>query len=686
MFRQPLSRLARRDVLSLAFRRELAIFGRFVSSEATVARDSESSQQFTYRAETRSLLKIVAKALYTEREVFLRELVSNACDALEKVRLKQVAGEAVIDPDLELEVTVGIDAENSVLTISDTGIGMSKEELMNNLGTIALSGSKKFAEDTPAAEIIGQFGVGFYSAFMVGNTVEVLSKSSTGSGRFVSNLDESYKVSSLVEERKRGTTVVIHLKDDAKSDFLDEEKLRSIVQKYSKFASFPIKVGDKAVNTEALWTKKAAETTKAEYSAFYRSVFKAWDEPAFVQHFSADGPLDIKALIFFPSFHTEKLGMGRLEPSVSLYCRKMPIESPCRDLVPDWMRFAKGVVDSEDLPLSISREKSQDKQLLLKIQDVLVRKTLRFLQDKMAKERENYLKWYTEFNVFLKEGACHDASRRADIGKLLFFDSSSRDEPTSLDEYVSRLSPDDDTIYYLHSPSRDLAFASPYYEAFKKHNKECLFVYNTIDDFVMSNLVEFNGRQIKAAEGFREKESSADAAEDDDAKTSALTEWLVKSLEDRLEACEITTHLVDSPAVVAEAESAAVRRMMLLVSQQQTGNQVPPLPRQKLLINPNHKIIISLEKLVHADHDLALTAAHQLVDNAIVAAGLMDDARVMLTRLNKLLELAIVKPVSPTQDPGITITPNGSSGPASSDAAAQSTKAASTAPEPDAAK
>jgi len=629
-----------RSVSSVARRRfaAAAVVPRALST--TTAASSEGGEKLTYRAETQSLLRIVSKALYTEREVFLRELVSNACDALEKVRMLRVAGEE--SGEEELRVRIKVDEAAGTLEVSDNGIGMSKAELVSNLGTIALSGSGKVREDAPAAELIGQFGVGFYSAFMVGDSVEVASVGLSGrGGRFVSSLEESYEVFDF--SGPRGTTVTVRLKEDAKAEFCDLEKIRAIVSKYSKFARFPITVGETAVNTEALWTKKPAEATKAEYDAFYRSVFKAWDEPAFVEHFSADAPLDIKALLFFPSFHTETMGMARLEPSVSLYCRKVLVESPCRDLVPDWMRFVKGVVDSEDLPLSISREKSQDKMLLDKLKDVLVRKTLRFLRDRLEKDRDAYLKWYDSFGAFLKEGICHDHARRQDIAKLLFFDTSKRpEEKTSLDEFVSRLAPDsseqeeEDFIYYLQAPSRDLALASPYYEAFKKRDKECLFVYATIDDFVMSNLGEFNGRKIRPAEAFQAPPDRQEHAP----ATSALTEWFAQTLDDRLEACELTANLVDSPAVVADAEhAAAMRRMMLLVNQQQQPNTAP-LPKQKLLLNPDHPTIQALDDLKLHNHDLAATLAHQLLDNALVAAGLMDDARLMLPRLNKLLQLA----------------------------------------------
>jgi len=335
-----------------------------------------------------------------------------------------------------------------------------------------------------------------------------------------------------------------------------------------------------------------------------------------------------------------------------LYSRKILIENPCPDIAPEWCRFAKGVVDSEDLPLSISREKSQDKRLLAKIQDVVVRKLLRFLNDQAKKDREAYLKWYAEFNMFLKEGACHDASRRAEIAKLLYFDSSS--EMTSFDEYVSRLpadlADDQDRIYYLHAPTRELALASPYYEQFKQAKRECLFVYNAIDDFVMTNLGEHNGRKIVPAEqadfGVVEKdevkeEASKPASSMSTPTADALKAWLLATLPERLASVETTDKLVSSPAVVVDAESGAMRRMMAIVAQQADGGALPPLPPQKLRLNTAHPVVVALAAAATADEARATAAAHQLLDNAIVAAGLMDDPRTMLPRLNKLLELAL---------------------------------------------
>ena len=437
-----------------------------------------------------------------------------------------------------------------------------------------------------ASSIIGKFGVGFYSAFMVAEKVTVESQSASVDEQAAcwASKDgaETYTLQAS-SKKERGTRVVLDLKDDA-VEYLQPSRLKEVVQKYSSFVAFPIEIeGEVANTTGAVWASDPREVTKETYAAFYRSAFEgAWDSPSYTLHFRAEAPLDIKCVLFLPSFHTEKGGLGRLEPAVGLYSRKILIENPCPDIAPEWCRFAKGVVDSEDLPLSISREKSQDKRLLAKIQDVVVRKLLRFLNDQAKKDREAYLKWYQEFNMFLKEGACHDASRRAEIAKLLYFDSSS--EITSFDEYVVRLpadlADDQDRIYYLHAPTRELALASPYYEQFKQAKRECLFVYNAIDDFVMTNLGEHNGRKIVPAEqadfGVVEKEVEQEEASKPASSMSAQTAdalkaWLLATLPERLASVDTTDKLVSSPAVVVDAESGAMRRMMAIVAQQADG-------------------------------------------------------------------------------------------------------------------
>lgn len=369
-----------------------------------------STETHEFQTETRKLLDIVTHSIYTEKEVFLRELISNASDALEKHRYNRTLGNNLDDG--ALEITIETDKENKTLTITDNGVGMTKEEMIANLGTIARSGSKQFVEqlkDKGQAKdgegIIGQFGVGFYSAFMVAKevSVESLSASSTAATatKWSSDGSGKYTVSESVMP-SRGSKITMHLKDECAS-FCDPLTIKEIIKKYSNFVSFPVKVnGDVANTVSALWVQDKKNITETQYNEFYRFVSAAFDTPKYTLHFQADAPIDLKALLFIPSFHTEKFGMGRTEMGVNLYSRKILIESKPADLLPDWLRFLKGVVDSEDLPLSLSREKPQDSALIRRIREALTRKMLRFLETEMKDDFAKYKEFYTEFNFFLK--------------------------------------------------------------------------------------------------------------------------------------------------------------------------------------------------------------------------------------------------------------------------------------------
>lgn len=637
-----------------------------------------------FQAETRKLLDIVTNSIYTDKEVFLRELISNASDALEKYRYKQVLGEvkASGDDDKPLGIQILADKENKTLTLIDNGIGMTKDELIGNLGTIARSGSKQFVQqlkDNGASKdgdgIIGQFGVGFYSSFMVSDKVSVDSVSaninelssqhkwsSDGSGVYtieeVKDAEEANKV-------KRGCKLVLHLKESC-ADFADPEKIKSIIKRYSNFVSFPISVNEEVVNTvSAIWLQDKKTVSEAQYEEFFKYIANAYDKPKYTLHFRADAPIDLKCLFFIPSFHTEKFGMGRMDVGVNMYSRKVLIENKPKDLLPDWLRFVKGVVDSEDLPLSLSREKPQDSNLLKRIKDVLTRKMIRFLEEQAKNDPEKYKEFYIEYNYFLKEGACQDYKYMDQISKLLLFDSSVLPEGslTSLDDYISRCSPEEKNIYYLVAPSRESAFKSPYYETFKKHNKEVLLLYSTIDDFVMSNIKNYSGRELVSAEtstiDLGDATSSEVKKDDDKDKTEAssdnniekLTEeqstdlcnWLTSQLGKKVRQVKTTNRLSDSPAIVTDHESGAMRRMMKMVDQVNAGKytEVPP---QTLEINPSHPIVVNIFHAKNSgNEELSILVAEQVFDNALVAAGLLDDPRSMIPRLNDILKQTLKK-------------------------------------------
>ncbi|KAG5183446.1 HSP90 domain-containing protein [Tribonema minus] len=634
---------------------------RSLSSDAAETSAPKTGERHEFQAETRQLLDIVTHSIYTDKEVFLRELISNASDAMEKLRHLQVMGEALEGEGAPFEIQIAVDEKAKTLTIQDAGIGMTRDELVSNLGTIARSGSKAFVNelkekgDTGAGDamkdIIGQFGVGFYSAFMVGSKVDVYSRSARGGDATLWSSDGSgqFTVTTLDPAEaglERGSKIVIHLREGCE-EYATTARVQAIIKKYSNFVGAPIKLNDKTVNTvEAIWMKAPNEVQEKQYEEFYQFLAHAFDSPLAHLHFRTDAPIDLKVLLFFPTFHTEKFGMGRMEPGVSLYSRKVLIEHKSKTLLPDWLRFVKGVVDSEDLPLSLSREKPQDTALVRKIGDVLVRKAIRFLQDMQKKQTDKYkTQFYPEFGHFLKEGICQDFKHQPELAKLLYFETSKGKpgELCSLDEYVARMAPDSKEIYYLCAPNRKLAESSPYFEAFKAKDREIIFVYSTIDDFVMVNLKEYNGRPIVTAEKDDldiSADSSAEAAEGaglSEQQVAEVCKFITDLLPDRVSEVRSTNRLADSPAIVASSESGSLRRMMRYLETQSTGKE-SSLPKQRLEINPRHPIIIGMARIRKAQPEMAKLIAEQVFDNALITAGLLDDSQTVVPRVNKLME------------------------------------------------
>ena len=605
-------------------------------------------QKFEFQAEIAQLLDIVTHSLYTEKEIFVRELVSNASDALEKLRHTQLTEKEIFDDKLALEINVTTDDKAKTITIQDFGLGMTRAELVENLGTIAHSGSKAFLKALGEgaqknASLIGQFGVGFYSAFMVAKSVKVYSHSwragepghvwtSEGAGSY--EIEES-------DGQRRGAKIVIELKDDC-AEFSQDWKVKEILERYSAFVSFPINLNGKHVNAiQALWLRNKSEVKDEEYTAFYKFQAHAFDEPRLRLHFSADAPLSINALLFVPKENTEKLGFSRTEASVSLYCRKVLIDAKPKDLLPEWLRFLKGVVDSEDLPLNISRETMQDKALIEKLNKVITKRFLKFLEDEAKNRADAYAEFYGEFGIFLKEGAAMDFTHKEQITKLLRFESSltEKGKTTSLADYVSRMTGDHREIYYLVGPNRAAIESGPYLEAFKARNLEVLFCYEAVDEYVMNNVREFDGKKLTAADHADVKLSDLPKPEGalSDADVKTLTKWMKDTLDARVAEVKASDRLVDSPVLALNADkfmSPHMRRMMKAMNKDGADS---PL-RVNLEINPRHAVIKRLFETHTASPEKAKLVAEQLLDNALISAGLLDDATAMVARLNKLLE------------------------------------------------
>lgn len=453
----------------------------------------------------------------------------------------------------------------------------------------------------------------------------------------------------------RGTTIVLHLKEDQKK-FAIEQTINRIIKKYSNFVNHPIRLNGKEVNTvHAIWAMDKNKITEQQYLDFYHYIGQGWDTPLFRLHFSADAPIALNALFYVGSMQTEKMGLGRMEPGVSLYSRKVLIEGHSKNLLPDWMRFVYGVVDSEDIPLSLSRENMQDSLLVKRIRKILTKKFLRFLNEKSKKERAVYLNFWNEFNPFLKEGVIQDYDNRQDLASILMFESSACDSSklTTLDEYVSRMPESQKEIYYLNITNRDLAESSPYYEVFKRKNIEVLFLYNPIDDFVMTNVREYKGKKFVSVENAsidlnvneEKKEEGATGEKKvglDDKAAAELASWMKTSLGDKVKEVKITHRLVSSPAIVTDSNNAGYRRMVKMMQAARGDIKgIMPLEPLVLEVNPHHDLLVRLNEMKTAKPLLAQCVTEQLYDDCLVSAGLMDDSRTMIPRLNSLLLAAL---------------------------------------------
>ena len=608
-----------------------------------------TTEKHHFQAEIQQLLDIVIHSLYTDKEIFVRELISNAADACEKLRFQQSSGDSVWQPDVPLTILLQADEKESTLTFTDTGIGMSHGDLVENLGTIAHSGTKAFlkqlAEDKrPDAKLIGQFGVGFYSAFMVANRVTVWSRSSRPDDqgwRWSSEGGGGYELEPAAD-LPRGTKIVLQLKDDAK-EFAKSDVVEGIIKRYSNFVQFPIELNGKRLNTvQAIWTRKQSEIKPEEYTEFYQYIGHDHQAPLFRLHFTSDAPLAIQALLFVPSRNFETLGMARSESEVNLYCRKVLIQSHAKGLFPEWLRFLKGVVDSEDLPLNISRETMQDTTLMQKLNRVLTGRFLKFLEDQAEKEPQQYDAFYSEYQRFLKEGIITDHNHKEALGRLLRYESSGTEagKQTSLADYVKRMPADQKEVYYLLAPHREAAESSPYFEVFRSRKWEVLFLYDPWDEFVMEHLHAVEEKPVRPAEkadlGITEPEKKEGTLSE--AESKSLATWLKETLGDRIGEVRVSQRLVDSPAVVVDSDkfmTASMRRILKSVAKD-AGPQTSV--KQDLEINPSHVIMQRLDKERQAHPALAAKVAEQVLDNARVAAGLLEDPRSMLKRLNELLE------------------------------------------------
>ncbi len=616
---------------------------------------AQAPETHEFQAEVKQVLDIVVHSLYTDKDIFIRELVSNASDALEKLRHTQLTEKNIFDDNLDLEINLTSDDAAGTLVIQDFGIGMTRDELVENLGTIAHSGSKAFLtalkENGGMNEnLIGQFGVGFYSVFMVADKVEVYTRTWHQDGEaFLWTSDGSGKYTiEPTEGQRRGTKIVITLKEEYK-DFAQDSRIKGVLERYSSYIEFPVNLnGEKVNTTQAIWLKGKSEVTEEEYKEFYKFQAKAYDEPLDWMHFTADAPLTINALIYTPSTNPELLGFGKTEAGVALHCRKILIDQDPPELLPEWMRFIKGVVDSADLPLNISRESMQDSSLVKKLGEVISKRYLKHLAEIDRKDSEKYEKIWRTFGVFLKEGVATDFTHREKLSELLRYESSMT-EPgklTSLQGYVDRMKDGQKAIYFLSGSSREVIESGPYLEAFKARGLEVIYCYEPIDDFVMSNLHQFKEKDLTSADqdelDLGESNEAPQGEELPKEQLDALCAWMKETLgEARVKDVTAGQRLVESPALALNADkmmSSHMRRMMKAVAQSRGEDQSGMPASVNLQLNPRHGLIKRLAELKDSDADTAKLVAEQVMDNALISAGLLEDPRTMIARLHQLLE------------------------------------------------
>jgi len=642
---------------------------RFLTTNAqkSSAETTSQTEKHQFQAETQQLLHIVAKSLYSDKEIFVRELISNANDALEKLRYIQLAAGTEQVNDDKREIYINVDDINKTLTIKDTGIGMTKAEAIANLGTIARSGSKQFLEELKKekgsvddGKIIGQFGVGFYSAFMVSNSVEVITRSyKTGEPalRWTSDGSGSYEIETIPDEIERGTAIRCYLRDDC-VDFSKEETIKQIVKKYSNFVSAPIYINDTRVNNlRALWMEEAKSITEDEHTEFYRFITGQYDKPRYTLQYKIDVPINLRALIYIPQYKPNIFDVTQEgDVGLALYSRKVLIQAKANQLLPRWLRFVKGVVDSEDIPLNLSRELLQDSNLIRKIRLLLTQRVVRFLHEQSKKEKTKYQEFYEDYKLFFKEGIVRtaDQGEKEDIAKLLRFESSREDQNSliSLEEYIERMLPEQKHIYYLAGPSRELCENSPYYEAIRQKGYEVLFVYESHDEVLLMQLAEFDKKKMKSVESELETETKKDdtilegdsrSLSQDEANT--LKQWILKQFGDKIKNVKINTKLDQHPCIITTNEMGAVRHFLKTnLLQRNKQQEIYKVLQLNFDINPKHILIKKLYTLHKSNNtQLAQMLAQQLIDNSLVTAGLIEDPRLVLTGLNKLLEKVLEK-------------------------------------------
>ena len=636
------------------------------------------SEQFTFQAEIKQLLHTLIHSLYTDREIFLRELLSNSSDALHRVQFEMLTNEDVVSPDAELGVWLEPDAENGTLTIHDTGIGMNHDELVSNLGTISKSGIKSFMEQMQASEngvstdLIGQFGVGFYSIFMVADRVEVVSRSANADDevyRWISEGDDQFYVEPA-DRDERGTSITLFLKEDAK-EFLRPYRLREVIKKHSNYIPFPIyvleppaDVAEDAADDEeekeekapepinaqkALWRRSDVE--ESEYKDFYKSLTYDFTDPLFYTHINTDAPVQFYSVLYIPQSAEKPIFSQRQEPGLQLYARKVLIQDYCNDLLPEYLQFVQGVVDSEDLPLNVSRETVQANRVMANLKNAITGRVLRELKRLADKDAENYLKFWEEFGAFMKHGVIADMENKDKLVDLLRFKTThSAGEYISLADYAEHMKDVEgqDEIYYVVADSLAAAQHSPHLDPFRDRDMEVLYFVDTVDSFLINALRDYQGHKLHNIDDEKldlSEIEATDAPEDEENPVSetdmdAVLARFADVLGERVTEVRISKVLTGkSPARLVSPEGTLDRHTQRVYKMLNQEYQVP----QKILeLNSRHALTHNVVGLLstNADNPMIDMTIEQIYENALLLDGLHPNPAEMVERIQSILEAA----------------------------------------------